>query len=100
MGCDTMIKISYNEDSKVTGIGHEDNFITTEPFILMDLTDDEFEELLNTPMKALTVDVENNNVVMILMEEPLEEVADIERLKKENEELKERLAKIESLLGI
>ena len=100
MGCDTMIKISYDENFKVTGIGHEANFITTEPFILMDLTDDEFEKLLNTPMKALTVEVENNNVVMILMEEPVEEVADIERLKKENEELKERLAKIESLLGV
>lgn len=100
MGCDSMIKISYNEDSKVTGIGHEDNFITTEPFILMDLTDEEFEELLNTPMKALTVDVENNNVVMILMEEPVEEIADVVYLKKENEELKERLAKIETLLEI
>lgn len=101
MGCDDMIKISYNEDFKVTGIGYQDNFITTEPFILMELTDDEFEKLLETPFKRLIVDVECNSIASVLtLEEPMEEISDIEYLKKENAELKERLTKIESLLNI
>ena len=96
-----MIKITYDENFKVTGIGHQENFTTTESFILMDLTDEEYEDLLNTPFKTLMVDVEYNTVVSALtLEEPIDEVSDIERLKKENDELKERLAKIESLLGI
>lgn len=100
MGCDNMIRISYDENFKVTGIGHEAIFITTEPFILIDLTDEEFEKLLNAPFKTLMVDVEYNDVVSALIEEPVEDIADVVYLKKENEELKERLAKIESLLGI
>lgn len=96
-----MIKISYNEDFKVTGIGYQDDFTTTEPFILMELTDDEFEKLLETPFKRLIVDVECNSIASVLtLEEPMEEINDIERLTKENEELKERLDKIESLLNI
>ena len=96
-----MIKVSYDENFKVTGIGDEDTYETTEPFILMDLTDEEFEELLNIPFKTLVVDTEYNTVISTLtLEEPMEEISEIEYLKKENEELKERLAKIESLLNI
>ena len=96
-----MIKITYDENFKVTGIGHQENFTTTEPFILMDLTDEQYETLLNTPFKRLIVDVKYDTVASTLtLEEPIDEVSDIERLKKENDELKERLAKIESLLGI
>lgn len=96
-----MIKITYNEDFKVTGIGPQEYFSTTESFILMDLTDEEYEDLLNTPFKTLMVDVKYNTVVSALtLEEPMEELNPYEQLKKENEELKERLAKIETLLGI
>lgn len=96
-----MIKITYDEDFKVTGIGNQENFITTEPFILLDLTDEEYEHLLNTPFKTLMVDIEYNTVVSALtLEEPMEEINPYEQLKKENDELKERLAKIEILLKI
>lgn len=96
-----MIKITYDEDFKVTGIGNQENFMTTEPFILLDLTDEEYEHLLNTPFKTLMVDTEYNTVVSALtLEEPMEEINPYEQLKKENDELKERLVKIESLLNI
>lgn len=96
-----MIKVSYDENFKVTGIGDKDIYETTEPFILMDLTDEEFEELLNIPFKTLVVDTEYNTVISTsTLEEPMEEISEIEYLKKENEELKARLAKIESLLEL
>ena len=96
-----MVKITYDEDFKMTGIGYQEYFVSDEPYILMDLTDEEYETLLNTPFKRLMIDVEYNTVVSTLIsEEPIDEVSDIERLKKENDEIKERLAKIETLLGI
>ena len=95
------VKISYDENFKVTGIGDENTYETTEPFILLDLTDEQFEQLLDTPFKTLMVDVEYNSIFSTLtLEEPMEEVNSIESLEKENEELKARLAKIEMLLGI
>ena len=96
-----MIKVSYDENFKVTGIGNKDTYETTEPFILLDLTDEQFEQLLETPFNRLMVDVECNSIFSTLtLEEPMNEISDIERLKQENEELEERLAKIESLLGL
>ena len=96
-----MIKVSYDENLRVTGIGNENTYETTEPFILLDLTDEQFEQLLETSFNRLMVDVEYNSVFSSLtLEEPMDEISDIERLKQENEELKERLAKIESLLNI
>lgn len=96
-----MIKVSYDENLRVTGIGNENTYETTEPFILLDLTDEQFEQLLETSFNRLMVDVEYNSVFSSLtLEEPMDEINDIERLKQENEELKERLAKIESLLNI
>lgn len=93
-----MIKISYDKNFKVTGIGDENTYETTEPFILLDLTDEEFDQLLEIPFKTLNVDVENNNVVSIeTLEEPIE-VITIEDLKKENDELKSRLERLETLL--
>lgn len=95
-----MIKVSYDENLRVTGIGNENTYETTEPFILLDLTDEQFEQLLETSFNRLMVDVEYNSVFSSLtLEEPMDEISDIERLKQENEELKERLAKIESLLN-
>lgn len=93
-----MIKVSYDENLRVTGIGDENTYETTEPFILLDLTDEEFDQLLEIPFKTLNVDVENNNVVSIeTLEEPIE-VITIEDLKKENDELKSRLERLETLL--
>lgn len=93
-----MIKVSYDENFKVTGIGDENAYETTEPFILLDLTDEEFDQLLEVPFKTLVVDVESNNVISIeTLEEPMEETT-VEDLKKENEELKARLEKLELLL--
>ena len=94
-----MIKITYDEDFKVTGIGNQENFITTEPFILLDLTDEEYEHLLNTPFKKLMVDIEHNSIASSLIpEKPIDEVSDIEKLKKEIGEIKEVLDKIKTLL--
>ena len=96
-----MIKVSYGENLKVTGIGDENIYETTESFMLLDLTDEQFEQLLETPFNRLMVDIEYNSVFSTLtLEEPMDSISDIERLKQENEELKERLAKIESLLNI
>ena len=96
-----MIKVSYDENLKVTGIGNENTYETTESFILLDLTDEQFEQLLETPFNRLMVDAEYNSVFSSLtLEEPMDSISDIERLKQENEELKERLAKFEALLNI
>lgn len=96
-----MIKVSYDENLRVTGIGNENTYETTEPFILLDLTDEQFEQLLETSFNRLMVDVEYNSVFSSLtLEEPMDEISDIERLKQENKELKARLAKIESLLRL
>ena len=93
-----MIKVSYDENFKVTGIGDENTYETTEPFILLDLTDEEFDQLLEIPFKTLMVNTESEEIVSIeTLEEPIMEIT-IEDLKKENEELKARLERLESLL--
>ena len=93
-----MIKVSYDENFKVTGIGDENTYETTEPFILLDLTDEEFNQLLEIPFKTLVVNIESEEIVLIeTLEEPMEEIT-VEDLRQENEELKARLEKLESLL--
>ena len=94
-----MIKISYDENFKVTGIGDENAYETTEPFILLDLTDEEFDQLLEIPFKTLVVNTESEEIVSVeTLEEPMEEIT-VEDLRRENEELKARLERLESLLG-
>ena len=94
-----MIKVSYDENFKVTGIGDENTYETTEPFILLDLTDEEFDQLLEIPFKTLIVNTESEEIVSIeTLEEPMEETT-VEDLRRENEELKSRLERLESLLG-
>ena len=93
-----MIKISYDENFKVTGIGDENAYETTEPFILLDLTDEEFDQLLEMPFKTLVVNTESEEIVSVeTLEEPMEEIK-VEDLRRENEELKARLERLESLL--
>lgn len=93
-----MIKISYDENFKVTGIGDENAYETTEPFILLDLTDEEFDQLLEIPFKTLVVNTESEEIVSVeTLEEPMEEIT-VEDLRRENEELKARLERLESLL--
>ena len=93
-----MIKISYDENFKVTGIGDENAYETTEPFILLDLTDEEFDQLLEMPFKTLMVNAESEEIISIeTLEEPMEEIT-VEDLRRENEELKARLERLESLL--
>ena len=93
-----MIKISYDENFKVTGIGDENAYETTEPFILLDLTDEEFDQLLEIPFKTLVVNAESEEIISIeTLEEPMEEIT-VEDLRRENEELKARLERLESLL--
>lgn len=93
-----MIKISYDENFKVTGIGDENAYETTEPFILLDLTDEEFDKLLEIPFKTLVVNTESEEIVSVeTLEEPMEEIT-VEDLRRENEELKARLERLESLL--
>ena len=93
-----MIKISYDENFKVTGIGDENAYETTEPFILLDLTDEEFDQLLEMPFKTLVVNTESEEIVSVeTLEEPMEEIT-VEDLRRENEELKARLERLESLL--
>ena len=94
-----MIKVSYDENFKVTGIGDKDTYETTEPFILLDLTDEEFDQLLEIPFKTLVVNTESEEIISIeTPEEPMEETT-VEDLRRENEELKARLERLESLLG-
>jgi hypothetical protein len=96
MECDKMIKISYDENFKVTGIGHQNAYETTEPFILLNLTDEEFNQLLDIPFKTLMVDVESNSVISVeILEEPVE-VITTEDLKRENDELRAKLSKLEA----
>lgn len=93
-----MIKVSYDENFKVTGIGDENAYETTEPFILLDLTDEEFDQLLEIPFKTLVVNTESEEIVSVeTLEEPMEEIT-IEDLRRENEELKARLERLETLL--
>lgn len=93
-----MIKVSYDENFKVTGIGDENAYETTEPFILLDLTDEEFDQLLEIPFKTLVVNIESEEIVSVeTLEEPMEEIT-VEDLRRENEELKARLERLESLL--
>ena len=93
-----MIRVSYDENFKVTGIGDENAYETTEPFILLDLTDEEFDQLLEIPFKTLVVNTESEEIVSVeTLEEPMEEIT-VEDLRRENEELKARLERLESLL--
>ena len=93
-----MIKVSYDENFKVTGIGDENAYETTEPFILLDLTDEEFDQLLEIPFKTLVVNTESEEIVSVeTLEEPMKEIT-VEDLRRENEELKARLERLESLL--
>ena len=93
-----MIKVSYDENFKVTGIGDENAYETTEPCILLDLTDEEFDQLLEIPFKTLVVNTESEEIVSVeTLEEPMEEIT-VEDLRRENEELKARLERLESLL--
>ena len=93
-----MIKVSYDENFKVTGIGDENAYETTEPFILLDLTDEEFDQLLEMPFKTLVVNTESEEIISVeTLEEPMEEIT-VEDLRRENEELKARLERLESLL--
>ena len=93
-----MIKVSYDENFKVTGVGDENAYETTEPFILLDLTDEEFDQLLEIPFKTLVVNTESEEIVSVeTLEEPMEEIT-VEDLRRENEELKARLERLESLL--
>lgn len=93
-----VIKVSYDENFKVTGIGYENAYETTEPFILLDLTDEEFDQLLEIPFKTLVVNTESEEIVSVeTLEEPMEEIT-VEDLRRENEELKARLERLESLL--
>ena len=95
-----MIKISYDENFRVTGLGYDNTYETTEPFILLDLTNEEFEQLLEKPFKTMAVDVNKKSVITVGIEDEPEEVVTVEELKKENDDLKARLAKLESLLNI
>ena len=94
-----MIKVSYDENFKVTGIGDENFYETTEPFILLDLTDEEFDQLLEIPFKTLVVNTESEEIVSVeTLEEPMEEIT-VEDLKKENKELKQEINELKQELA-
>ena len=94
-----MIKVSYDENFKVTGIGDENAYETTELFILLDLTDEEFDQLLEIPFKTLVVNTESEEIVSVeTLEEPMEEIT-VEDLKKENKELKQEINELKQELA-
>ena len=94
-----MIRVSYDENFKVTGIGDENTYETTEPFILLDLTDEEFDQLLEMPFKTLVVNTESEEIVSVeTLEEPMEEIT-VEDLKKENKELKQEINELKQELA-
>ncbi len=94
-----MIRVSYDENFKVTGIGDENFYETTEPFILLDLTDEEFDQLLEIPFKTLVVNIESEEIVSVeTLEEPMEEIT-VEDLKKENKELKQEINELKQELA-
>ena len=94
-----VIKVSYDENFKVTGIGDENTYETTEPFILLDLTDEEFDQLLEIPFKTLVVNTESEEIVSVeTLEEPMEEIT-VEDLKKENKELKQEINELKQELA-
>ena len=94
-----MIRVSYDENFKVTGIGDENTYETTEPFILLDLTDEEFDQLLEIPFKTLVVNTESEEIVSVeTLEEPMEEIT-VEDLKKENKELKQEINELKQELA-
>lgn len=94
-----MIKVSYDENFKVTGIGDENFYETTEPFILLDLTDEEFDQLLEIPFKTLVVNTESEEIVSVeTLEEPMEEIT-VKDLKKENRELKQEINELKQELA-
>lgn len=94
-----MIRVSYDENFKVTGIGDENFYETTEPFILLDLTDEEFDQLLEIPFKTLVVNTESEEIVSVeTLEEPMEEIT-VEDLKKENKELKQEINELKQELA-
>ena len=94
-----MIKVSYDENFKVTGIGDENFYETTEPFILLDLTDEEFDQLLEIPFKTLVVNTESEEIVSVeTLEEPMEEIT-VKDLKKENKELKQEINELKQELA-
>ena len=94
-----MIKVSYDENFKVTGIGDENTYETTEPFILLDLTDEEFDQLLEIPFKTLVVNTESEEIASVeTLEEPMEEIT-VEDLKKENKELKQEINELKQELA-
>ena len=94
-----MIRVSYDENFKVTGIGDENFYETTESFILLDLTDEEFDQLLEIPFKTLVVNIESEEIVSVeTLEEPMEEIT-VEDLKKENKELKQEINELKQELA-
>ena len=95
------VKISYDENFKVTGIGQNGMYETDEEYILLDITDQDFEHLLETPFNTLYIDKETKNVCSTSTIDQCDEVETVtlEGLKEENEDLKQRLSSIEKMLS-
>ena len=96
-----LVKISYDENFKVTGIGQNGMYETDEKFVLIEITEQDFEHLLETPFNTLYIDKETKNVCSTSTIDQCDEVETVtlEGLKKENEDLKQRLASIEKMLS-